>query len=39
MVKMLGTFILKVNQPITLQSAQFNPLGIIIDDYTITREN
>ena len=38
-VNMLGTFILKVDQPITLEIAQFNPLGIIIDDYNITKEN
>ena len=35
---MLGTFILKINQPTSLEKAHFNPLGIMIDDYTMTRE-
>lgn len=37
--KMLGTFILKINQPTSLEKAHFNPLGIMIEDYTITKEN
>ena len=37
--KMLGTFILKINQPSSLEKAHFNPLGIMIDDFSMTREN
>ena len=37
--KMLGTFILKINQPSSLEKAHFNPLGIIIEDFSMTREN
>ena len=37
-VKMLGTFILKISQPTSLEKAHFNPLGIMIDDYTMTRD-
>lgn len=37
--KMLGTFILKINQPSSLEKAHFNPLGIMIEDFSMTREN
>lgn len=37
--KMLGTFILKASDNITLESARFNPLGIIIEDYILTKES
>lgn len=36
--KMLGTFILQINQPTSLEKAHFNPLGIMINDYTMTKE-
>lgn len=37
--KMLGTFILKINQPTSLEKAHFNPLGIMIEDFSMTKEN
>lgn len=37
--KMLGTFILSVSAPTSLEKAHFNPLGIMIEDFSITIEN
>lgn len=37
--KMLGIFTLKIKQPTTLEQLNNNPIGLLVEDFSITKEN